>query len=167
MINNNNLVNKKKSTYYITDTQINSIKVLRNIMGYTLKEITKEVKLSLITVCKVLKDKDPLLDDIKLINSIGNRARASWRVLGHKSKEHITDEKLEKSSALQLATIGAISEDKARVIEGEVTQRIGFDDLTDLQLEDKLAKDQELLKRLEKGEVIDVDIDEMTDSEDT
>lgn len=148
----------------LTNTQLITIKSLRE-QGLTMSQIQKETNICHVTISRVLAINDPNLDSIEYIDSLKHKSRAEWRVLGHQAGEYVTKDKFEKSSALQLVTIKAISEDKSRLIEGEVTQRIGFDDLTDSELEKKIIKDQDLLKRIEKGEVIETDILETGEDE--
>ena len=71
-----------------------------------------------------------------------------------RSLDHITDEKLEKSSSVQLATTAAIALDKARLIEGKATARTEYLDASDQAINDEIARLEGELARWESGEIV-------------
>lgn len=79
-------------------------------------------------------------EDAKTVESIRKGNAAFWWVTSRRALESITDEKLSKSSALQVATIAAISTDKARLSEGLPTVRIEYQGQEDEALQARIAQ---------------------------
>lgn len=135
--------------------------------GLTMMEISDQLNLSRPSVSMVLSLRDPLLKNDILNESLKAKSSARWLHLEADALDNITGTKLKKTSAGQLAWMAAIALDKRRLIEGKVTARIGFDEFTDRQLEDEIKKNKALLKRAEGGEIIDAELVEDTENDES
>lgn len=68
--------------------------------------------------------------------------------------ETITQEKLDKSTALQLMTVAAIGTDKARLIEGKATARTEYVDASDQAIDDEIARLEGELTQWKDGQIV-------------
>ena len=71
-----------------------------------------------------------------------------------RSIDSISDDKLEKSSAVQAMTTAAIAIDKARLIEGKATSRTEFVDSSDQEINDEIARLEGELGAYQRGEIV-------------
>lgn len=119
--------------------------------GKSERHTSKLAKVSRATVRAVNKCKslDPqLVDRIKL-----GLASKLYEV-ADRSLDHITDDKMEKSTSVQLMTTAAIGIDKARLIEGKSTSRTEFVDASDQAINDEIVRLEAELGKWESGQVV-------------
>ena len=95
------------------------------------------------------KDLDP-----QTVDRIKNGLAGKLYTTADRSIDSITDEKLEKSSAVQSMTTAAIAIDKARLIEGKATSRTEYVNADDQAINDEIARLEGELGRWESGEVV-------------
>lgn len=76
----------------------------------------------------------------EVVERIKKYAASHWWLIKHNALMAITPEKLEESSALQLATIAGISTEKARLIEGDSTSNVHLINQTDQELENDITR---------------------------
>ncbi len=123
-------------------------------MGVPKAQIAREEKIARNTVYGVLLEED--YND-KVIAQIKKNFAASWYVNGKRALQHITNEKLDKSNAFQLTTIGAISIDKARLCEGLATVRVDFVGEHDPELDAKIEGLEGELEGWKSGKTVNVE----------
>lgn len=74
-----------------------------------------------------------------------------------RSIDSITDEKLQRSTAVQAMTTAAIAIDKARLIEGKATARTEYVDASDKEIADEIGRLEGELAKWERGEIVNAE----------
>jgi hypothetical protein len=119
--------------------------------GFPIEEIARREHLSKNTVYAIKKDDrfDP-----QRVERIKGNLSAHFYDTAHRSLEGVTDEKIEKSSGLQLVTMAAISTDKARLIEGKATARTEYMSAEDQSVQDEIARLEGELTQWKDGDIV-------------
>jgi hypothetical protein len=147
-INNPPIVNEKKpynkpTGKYIGEEKVALIQALDQ-MGVPKQTIADKLHVSRTTV-HFLTQRD--VNNPNLIEQVKKKMSAKWWVLAHNAVEAITPEKLMDANVAQLAVVGGIATEKARLIDGESTMNIAHIDKGDGQIEEEIrALETELLK---------------------
>jgi hypothetical protein len=113
--------------------------------GYSCRRTAAMARCSLSTVIAVKRR--PELDP-DVVTNIKRHLSGKFYRIADESLDGITDEKLQKASAPQLMTMAAIGIDKARLIEGQTTERTEFVNWTDRQLEAEIAQLEAELEKI-------------------
>lgn len=119
----------------------------------TQAEIIKRLHVSPSTVQAVLTAQAKW-EDSKTVETIRKGNAAFWWVTSRRALESITDEKLVRSSALQLGTLAAMATDKARLSEGLPTVRIEYQGQEDEALQARIAQLEGVLAQSDGYKVI-------------
>lgn len=102
-------------------------------------EIQRRLHVSPSTIQAVLTAQASFRDE-KTVEAVRKGIKNFWWVTAQRGLESITDEKLSKSSALQLGTLAAMATDKARLSEGLPTVRIEYAGQEDEALQARIAQ---------------------------
>ncbi len=119
--------------------------------GYSKTEICKREHISLNTI-KAIQKSDKF--DPARVDRIKHNLAAKWYQTADSAIDNIDATKLKASSALQLATVAAISTDKARLIEGKATSRTEYLDVADVALNDEIARLESELGGWKDGTIV-------------
>ena len=119
--------------------------------GMTKKEIAKREHISPNTI-RAIQKSDKF--DPQRVEHIKQNLAANWYQTADRAINAITDAKLEQSTALQLGTLGAISTDKARLIEGKATVRTEYVDSSDQAINDEIARLEGELAQWKSGDIV-------------
>jgi hypothetical protein len=103
------------------------------------REISRRLHVGPATVQAVLTAQAAFRDE-KTVEAVRKGIKNFWWVTAQRGLESITDEKLSKSSALQLGTLAAMATDKARLSEGLPTVRIEYQGQEDEALQARIAQ---------------------------
>jgi len=122
--------------------------------GFNKREICKREHVSINTVNAI---KNSPRFDPQRVDRIKQNLSAQWYDTGHRALNEISDQKLSESSALQLATVAAISTDKARLIEGKSTSRTEYVNAEDQAVNDEIARLEAEVGKWERGEVLNTE----------
>ena len=122
--------------------------------GRTIGRVAKEMGVSR-QVVKSVKAQ-PERWDRALVDAIKNKLAGKFYRIANRSIDAITDSKLQSASAAQLILVSATATDKARLIEGQATQRVAYESVADRELQDEIAKLEGELEAL-KGSAIEVE----------
>ena len=119
--------------------------------GKSERQIAKLTKNSRTTIRAINKrvDLDPQLVDRIKVGLAGKLYHTADR-----SIDAITDDKLEKSTAVQAMTTAAIAIDKARLIEGKATSRTEYVDASDQEINDEIARIEGELQHWKDGDIV-------------
>jgi hypothetical protein len=98
------------------------------------------------------KDLDP-----EVVNRIKAGLASKLYDVADRSLDHITDDKMGKSTSVQLMTTAAIGIDKARLIEGKTTSRTEYVNASDQAINDEIARLEGELGKWERGEVVNAE----------
>lgn len=130
-------------------------------MGYTLVDISKAEKISRNTIKAVILD--GAHKDSSLTDQIRKNLAGQWYLVGTRALHSITPEKLKSSSAPQLAIVGSIATEKARLCEGLSTGRMEID-LADPDLDAQIAKAEAELQAWRSGKLVNAEATPITGS---
>lgn len=123
--------------------------------GMSRSQIHAKVKISDETISVIKKSEKFDPERVRVIKD-GLAAKIYEKV--DLALDSIDKDKLIKATAQQAMMTAAIGIDKARLIEGEVTQRVEFVNAADKDLAAEIAKLNEELARLERGEIVDAEV---------
>jgi hypothetical protein len=123
--------------------------------GVSQREIARKEHVSTNTV-QAIKYSDRF--DANRVEAIKKNLSASWYTTAGRSLERITDQKLDQSSAAQLAVISAVATDKARLIEGKATSRTEYADKSDLEIQAEIKKLEDELGAIETEGAVDAEL---------
>lgn len=104
--------------------------------------------------------------DPKLVDRIKSGLAAKFYDAADRSLDHISHEKLAKSTSVQLMTTAAIGVDKARLIEGKATSRTEYVDATDKEINEEIAKLEAELEQWRSGDLVNTETEVSTGIED-
>jgi len=122
--------------------------------GYSKKEICKREHVSINTV-RAIQNSNRF--DPARVDSIKQNLAAKWYQTADSAIDNIDATKLKQSSALQLATVAAISTDKARLIEGKATSRTEYMNVEDQAVNDEIARLEGELGAWERGDIVNTE----------
>ena len=88
------------------------------------------------------------------VNTIKNGLAGKLYHTADRSIDSITDDKLDKSSAVQAMTTAAIAIDKARLIEGKATSRTELVDASDQEINEEIARLESELQGWKDGTIV-------------
>lgn len=130
----------KKKYRYPTGARLGRMAIMTikamSKMGYSRNEIARAEKVSVNTVTGVLSRMSEYPSD--LVELVKKTASSAYWVNARRSMDFIDDEKLAKSSAVQLATVSAIMVDKALLLDGKPTSRTEHVSASDPELEKQI-----------------------------
>ena len=119
--------------------------------GFSKRKIAEKEHISVNTV-NAIKNSDRF--DPQRVDRIKANLSAHFYDTVNRSLETITQEKLDKSSALQLMTVAAIGTDKARLIEGKATSRTEYMSVEDKAVQDEIARLEVELGKWQDGDIL-------------
>ena len=139
----------KGSRKRISDEIREKVKILL-AQGYSYNSISKELSISKDSIHRIGKE----IDNLEQLRTDKKRELAEklWNKV-ILALNLITKHKLKKMTASQLMTTAAIGIDKAQLLSGEVTERVG---LTMQEIDQRLQEIQEQRKILKQAEEIAV-----------
>lgn len=121
-------------------------------LGIPKTKIAEEVGVSRTTVLGTLRNADHT--DPRIVERVKKEMASHFWMTGNRALNGITEEKVAASSALQLATVAAISTDKALLLDGKPTVRIEFQGQADQALGEQIERMQAELDGWKDGTTI-------------
>lgn len=130
-------------------------------LGVPKVKIAEEVGISKNTVRGVLLNADHT--DPRIVDRVKREMAGHFWMTGNRALNGITPEKIEAASALQLATVAAISTDKALLLDGKPTVRVEFTGQDDTAMAQQIEALTSELDGWKTGQTINVE-GEMVDT---
>jgi hypothetical protein len=120
-------------------------------LGMSQNAIAKVEKMSPQTVAVLVKQGDQ--HNPALVERIKKSLAAHWYVTAERGLQHITDDKLENSSAAQLAVISSIATEKALLADGKATARMEFVGMADQALQEEIMALESQVAAMKKNAI--------------